>query len=196
MSEIMSEEYAGWLDHEWNAVLDQSQPIVRCRDCKHLDDSEYERWDNTLAEAYGEPPLFCDLLSVHEWRMDGDRRVSETRGLEVSPDDYCSWGERRGKHEFEQSRKDELYTLLVNAYTPSMGSKGIVARTYRCLHRIGIYTANDLATRCEICGLEGCTVKNTKEAFMRIRDMGEKCATLAYEAQRLAEEHGDKSPNT
>ena len=32
----MSEEYIGWLDDEWNTVLDQSQPIVRCRDCANL----------------------------------------------------------------------------------------------------------------------------------------------------------------
>lgn len=31
----MTEEYIGWLDDDWNTVLDQSQPIVRCRDCKH-----------------------------------------------------------------------------------------------------------------------------------------------------------------
>ena len=28
------EEYIGWLDDEWNTVLDMSQPLVRCRDCK------------------------------------------------------------------------------------------------------------------------------------------------------------------
>lgn len=66
--------------------------IVRCRDCKHLDDSEYERWDNSLAECYGEPPLFCDLFSVNEWRMDGDRRVAETSFAEVEPDGFCAWG--------------------------------------------------------------------------------------------------------
>lgn len=69
--------------------------IVRCRDCKHLDDSEYRRWDNLLAECYGEPPLFCDLLSFNEWRMDGDRRVAETTFAEVEPDGFCAWGERR-----------------------------------------------------------------------------------------------------
>lgn len=69
--------------------------IVRCRDCKHLDDSEYKRWDSALAENYGEPPLFCDLLSVNEWRMDGDRRVVETSFAEVEPDGFCSWGERK-----------------------------------------------------------------------------------------------------
>lgn len=69
--------------------------VVRCRDCKHLDDSEYERWDNTLAEAYGDPPLFCDLFSVNEWRMDGNRRVAERTFLEVEPDGFCAWGVRK-----------------------------------------------------------------------------------------------------
>ena len=26
-------EYIGWLDEDWNIVLDQSQEIIRCRDC-------------------------------------------------------------------------------------------------------------------------------------------------------------------
>ena len=80
----------------WNVRIEwdfkQREEIIRCRDCKHLDDSEYERWDNTLAEAYGEPPLFCDLFSVNEWRMDGDRRVAETSFAEVEPDGFCKWG--------------------------------------------------------------------------------------------------------
>lgn len=96
-----------WL-HKW-AVAEESSgyktitehvgvnlpEIVRCRDCKHLDDSEYRRWDNSLAECYGEPPLFCDLLSFNEWRMDGDRRVAETTFAEVEPDSFCAWAERR-----------------------------------------------------------------------------------------------------
>lgn len=67
--------------------------VVRCKDCKYLDDSEYRRWDSSLAECYGEPPLFCDLLSFNEWRMDGDRRVAETTFAEVEPDGFCKWGE-------------------------------------------------------------------------------------------------------
>lgn len=68
--------------------------VVRCRDCKHLDDSEYRGWDSSLAACYGEPPLFCDLLSFNEWRMDDDRRVAETTFAEVEPDGFCAWGER------------------------------------------------------------------------------------------------------
>ena len=77
---------------------DSAMPImslVRCRDCKHLDDSEASHWDSVLAEQYGEPPLFCNLLSINEWRMDGNRRVAETSFLEVEPDGFCAWGERR-----------------------------------------------------------------------------------------------------
>lgn len=66
--------------------------IVRCRDCKWLNVPD---WDNTLAMIYGEPPTTCDLLSHNEWRMDGDRRVAETTFLEVEPDNYCSFGERK-----------------------------------------------------------------------------------------------------
>lgn len=84
----------------YEAIMDvmvsrQRGEIVRCRDCKHLDDSEYRRWDSSLAECYGEPPLFCDLLSLNEWRMDGNRRVAETTFAEVDPNGFCSWAERK-----------------------------------------------------------------------------------------------------
>ena len=68
------------------------EEIVRCRDCKHLDMPD---WDNTLTMEYGEPPTFCMRLSDNEWRKDGERMVVETSFLEVSPDDFCAWGERR-----------------------------------------------------------------------------------------------------
>ena len=86
------------MEHERYHVIpfgSMREKIVRCRDCEHLDDSEYRRWDNSLAECYGEPPLFCDLLSFNEWRMDGDRRVAETSFAEVEPDGFCAWAERR-----------------------------------------------------------------------------------------------------
>lgn len=82
-------------DMSYYQQFSKCEEIVRCRDCKHLDDSEYRRWDSSLAECYGEPPLFCDLLSFNEWRMDGDRRVAETTFAEVEPDGFCAWGERR-----------------------------------------------------------------------------------------------------
>lgn len=56
------------------------EEIIRCRDCRHLDDREARH-------------LACNLLSMNEWRMDGDRRVAETSFLEVEPDGYCVWGE-------------------------------------------------------------------------------------------------------
>ena len=68
------------------------EPIVRCRDCKYLDIPD---WDNTLAMNYGEPPAYCMNLSQNEWRMDGNRRVAETTFLEVEPDGFCAWGERK-----------------------------------------------------------------------------------------------------
>ena len=76
-------------------VAETRGEIVRCKDCKHLDDSEYRRWDSSLAECYGEPPLFCDLLSFNEWRLDGDWRVAETTFAEIEPDGFCAWGERK-----------------------------------------------------------------------------------------------------
>lgn len=95
----MSKEHADAFECGYQMGLahgrEEHEPIVRCRDCKHLDDSEYKRWDDSLAECYGEPPLFCDLLSINEWRMDGDRRVAETSFAEVAPDGFCAWGERR-----------------------------------------------------------------------------------------------------
>ena len=90
----MTEYVTVWKDHE-PTKLHWGVPVVRCGDCRYLDDSEYERWDNSLAECYGEPPLFCSLLSINEWRMDGDRRVAETSFAEVEPDGFCVWGKRR-----------------------------------------------------------------------------------------------------
>lgn len=69
----MSEEFVGWLDDEWNVVLDQSQPIVRCRDCHwskpNQSDHEYR------AEHY------CNI-----WASD------------VSADGFCFRGRRKENH--------------------------------------------------------------------------------------------------
>ena len=86
----MSEYIYGTDGHEGHWLT--GEEIVRCRDCKWLNMPD---WDNTLAMLYGEPPTTCDLLSHNEWRMDGDRRVAESTFLEVEPDNYCSFGERR-----------------------------------------------------------------------------------------------------
>lgn len=72
----MSEEFVGWLDDEWNVVLDQSQPIVRCRDCERS--SHFYQWLTPSKRA-----------NVETWvcgNMDG---------FEVEPDGFCSWGERK-----------------------------------------------------------------------------------------------------
>ena len=61
----MTEEYIGWLDDDWNTVLDQNQPIVRCRDCLEYNTELYRH-------------ISCELL-----------------GRYVEPDGFCSWGERR-----------------------------------------------------------------------------------------------------
>lgn len=64
----MIEEYIGWLDDDWNTVLDLIQPIVRCKDCDHFNDEE----------AYGDCDGFCD----------------EHCGGAMS-DGFCSWGKRK-----------------------------------------------------------------------------------------------------
>lgn len=66
--EAMTEEYIGWLDNDWNTVLDQSQPIVRCRDCRH-----YREHINGCAEF-------------------GDESRDEYANVE--PDGFCAWGVR------------------------------------------------------------------------------------------------------
>ena len=67
---LMGEEYIGWLDDEWNVVLDQNQPIVRCKDCRFIDTKQC--------------PIKRALL------YDG---LSESAC--VAPGGYCAWGERR-----------------------------------------------------------------------------------------------------
>ena len=66
----MSEEFVGWLDDEWNVVLDQSQPIVRCRDC----------W-------------FCGKGMWGNETFPVCRRGLHT--FQVTWDGFCAWGERR-----------------------------------------------------------------------------------------------------
>lgn len=68
----MTEEYIGWLDDDWNTVLDQNQPIVRCRDCAYICN---RRYTNGL-ELYT-----CSYF--------------DSEHAEVVPDGFCAWGERR-----------------------------------------------------------------------------------------------------
>jgi len=74
----------------YQAIMDvmvsrQHEEIVRCRDCRYLDDREAERWDSTLAEIYGEPPMYCESP---QW--DGPYLHRP-----VKPNGFCAWGERR-----------------------------------------------------------------------------------------------------
>lgn len=66
----MKEKFVGWLDEEWNVVLDHDQPIVRCRDCECFD-AETEKWCR-----FEHPRLGV------QWRT-------------AEPDGFCAWGERR-----------------------------------------------------------------------------------------------------
>lgn len=61
---------------ELNAWYVESEPIVRCRDCKHF---RIEPWDEVLAAQYGAPPMICE--------RNGDMD-------DVGPDGFCAWGER------------------------------------------------------------------------------------------------------
>lgn len=66
----MIEEYIGWLDDEWNTVLDQSQPIVRCRDCKKCNIGWCLHFNNVV-----KPDGFCawgearERESVEVWNQ-------------------------------------------------------------------------------------------------------------------------------
>lgn len=66
----MTEEYIGWLDDDWNTVLDQNQPIVRCRDCADFDHWDYA--DGTIRNV-------CARFEF----------------VDVTPDGFCAWGERK-----------------------------------------------------------------------------------------------------
>ena len=71
----MSEEFVGWLDDEWNVVLDQSQPIVRCRDCE-------------LLEQYRV------TLKGHTWEYYWCKR-DDDHLAHAEPDGFCSWACRK-----------------------------------------------------------------------------------------------------
>lgn len=62
-------EYVGWIDDEYNIVLDHNQEIVRCRDCRH-----YHATYNG-----------CDEF--------GD--IWHDEYAKVEPDGFCKWGERK-----------------------------------------------------------------------------------------------------
>lgn len=81
-------EYIGWLDEDWNTVLDQSQEIVRCRDCDYADEVEWPsdvEWPNDYLDCCG--PL------VQTWDYRDDCPMMNP----VEPDGFCKWGVRRTK---------------------------------------------------------------------------------------------------
>ena len=63
-------EYIGWLDEDWNTVLDQSQEIVRCRDCRY-----YQPKEGAMLSCKFEYHGFT------QWKL-------------AKPDGFCAWGER------------------------------------------------------------------------------------------------------
>ncbi len=72
------EEYIGWLGEDYEVNLDQAQPIVRCRDCKHA------------YKANGDK-LNCTGPLTTGWDYYND----EPQKNLVDPDGFCSLGERR-----------------------------------------------------------------------------------------------------
>ena len=77
----MSEEYVGELVYDGNApipTLDMNQPIVRCRDCKHM---------HTVRHWLG--------MDVDECWLHADRESGALGKECTEPDGFCAWGERR-----------------------------------------------------------------------------------------------------
>lgn len=65
---------------ELNAWYVESEPIVRCRDCRYIDHEEAFAGDVFMAER-----LWC-------MRPDGN---GDYMRFEIDPDGFCKWGEKR-----------------------------------------------------------------------------------------------------
>ena len=78
----MIEEYIGWLDDDWNTVLDLNQPIVRCKDCTFYTD------ELGLSEVKPERE-YCERYSHYDGEWDVDVYHY------TEPDDFCSFGKRK-----------------------------------------------------------------------------------------------------
>lgn len=76
-------EYIGWLDDEWNTVLDHNQEIVRCRDCKHGHEVTWPA-KSQIPQDY----LNCSGYLVAIWDYYND----EPKDNPVPPDGFCAWG--------------------------------------------------------------------------------------------------------
>lgn len=86
VSRMTKEEFIGWLDDEWNIVLDQNQPIVRCKDCRFYNDYHGKCHRPVLVvggiggdtywsdEVFHDPNIYC---------------------THAEPDGFCAWGEPR-----------------------------------------------------------------------------------------------------
>lgn len=74
----MREEYVGWLDDEWNTVLDQGQPIVRCLDCRHYRsglNGEGRRFSEPYCGNVGELAFGALFTVPEDWFCaDGERK--------------------------------------------------------------------------------------------------------------------------
>lgn len=77
-------EYIGWVDDEWNTVLDHNQPVVRCRDCNLFDDHYLKCF---------RPVLYFD----HDFNPHWTDETNFTAVTDATPDGFCAWGERRNR---------------------------------------------------------------------------------------------------
>ena len=81
--------------------------------------------------------------------------------------------------------EDDLYAALVKAYEPTMGGKCLVSHAYTVAHRMRILTAADLRDRCDKCHSDVCPFRGTEDAFLNIRNAGEKTRSLLFRAQQM-----------
>lgn len=80
--DVLHGKYKFSLMYIWKNIMDlpfaDVVPVVRCKDCKHVYCRIYHGWQ--------EPIYTCTHLRSR-WNTDND--------LEVNPDGFCSYGERR-----------------------------------------------------------------------------------------------------
>lgn len=73
---------------ELNAWYIESEPIVRCRDCKHGHEVTWPVQSGIPSDY-----LNCSGYLVETWDYYND----EPKDNPVPPDGFCAWGERRGE---------------------------------------------------------------------------------------------------
>lgn len=79
-------EYIGFVSIENEVCIDDHQPIVRCRDCKHGHESDWPVFLEIPSDY-----LDCTGPLVETW----DYYHDEPKDNPVPPDGFCKWGERR-----------------------------------------------------------------------------------------------------